>query len=298
VLIVPDCIPCISNMAVSALRCLPISSERQKEIFTAILEIPAFQGKSWHLTSPEIIEQVWETICRETDQRDPFLQEKELQNQRVAAILPFLQSEIEKAEDPLRKAVHLAVIGNSIDLMIDNHAADIQQTVIEGLRLPLPEPAYSAFSKKLNNSRKLVYLGDNSGEIVFDKLLMQTIRKRLEMDIHFVVRSTPTMNDVTLREATALGISEVANIVENGVDGPVPGTMFGRCSKTTKELLQSADLIISKGGGNFDAFEEDAETLGVDVSFLLLCKCHPYRRYFGQELFSPVLWNVFSDQET
>ena len=284
-------------MAISALRRLPIPSERRQEIFTTILQIPAFQGRSWHLTSPVIIEKVWEIICRETGQRDPFLKEKELQNQRVAAILPFLKGEIAKAEDPLRTATQLAIIGNSIDLMIDNHAVDIQQTVVQGLELPLPEPAYSAFSKQLQRSRKLVYLGDNSGEIVFDRLLMQTIRDLMEIEIHFVVRSTPTMNDVTLKEAKVTGISEVANIVENGVDGPVPGTLVSRCSQELKEHLQSADLIISKGGGNFDVFEEEAHTIGTDVSFLLLCKCDPYRRYFGQELYTPILWNVFSDQK-
>lgn len=284
-------------MAISALRRLPISSERRQEIFTTILKIPAFQGMSWHLTSPEIIEKVWETICRETGQEDPFLQEKEAQNQRVAAILPFLQKEIEKAEDPLRTATQLAIIGNSIDLMIDNHAVNIQQTVVQGLELPLPEPAYSAFSKKLYESRKLVYLGDNSGEIVFDKLFMQTIRNLMEIDIDFVVRSIPTMNDVTLKEANEMGISEVANIVENGVDGPVPGTLVSRCSRELKKRLQSADFIISKGGGNFDVFEEEAHTIGTDVSFLLLCKCRPYHRYFDQELYEPILWNVFSDQK-
>lgn len=296
--ILPDCIPCIANMAISALRRLPISSERRQEIFTTILQVSAFRGRSWHLTSPEIIEQVWEIICRETDQPDPFLQEKELQNQRVADILPFLRNRIENAEDPLRTATQLAIIGNSIDLMIDNHAVDIQQTVVQGLELPLSEPAYSAFSKKLHGSRKLVYLGDNSGEIVFDKLFMQTIRREfMEIDIHFVVRSNPVMNDVTLKEANEMGISEVASVIENGVDGPIPGTLVSRCSQELKEHLQSADLIISKGGGNFDAFEEEAHTTGTDVTFLLLCKCDPYRRYFDQELYEPILWNVFSDRE-
>ena len=294
----PDCISCIANMAVSALRCLTLSHEKCRDIFTAVLHIPAFQGMSWHLTSPEIIEEVWKTICRETDRPDPFLHEKEIQNQRVAAILPFLQDQIDNAEDPLRTAVHLAIIGNAIDLMIDNHAANIRQTVEEGLKAPLPEPAYSRFLKKLRGSRRLVYLGDNSGEIVFDKLFMQTIRKQLKMEIYFVVRSTPVMNDVTLREAQEMGMGEVANIVENGVVGPVPGTLYHRCSPKLKELLQTADLIISKGGGNFDTFEEKVGTLGTDVSFLLLCKCRPYCKYFNQDLYSPVLWNVFSDQET
>ncbi len=293
----PDCIPCIANMAVSTLRRLSLSNERRREIFSAALQNQVFRGKSWHLTSPEIIEEVWQTICRETNQADPFLREKELQNQRVTAILPFLQDQIEKAEDPLRTAVHLAIIGNAIDLMIDNHATDIQQTVIQGLRLPLSDQAYSIFLKKLQRSRKLVYLGDNSGEIIFDKLLMQTIRQNTQTEIHFIVRSIPTMNDVTLREAESMGIPKVAKVVENGVDGPVPGTLFSRCSQTVKDLLHSADLIISKGGGNFDALEEDVHTLGTDVSFLLLCKCPPYCRYFGQELHSPVLWNVFPDQK-
>ncbi len=293
----PDCIPCITRMAVSALGRLSLSDDRQREIFSEVLQNPALQGKSWHLTSPEIIEEVWNVICGETGQTDLYLQEKEIQNQRVASILPFLQAEVEKAQDPLRTAVHLAIIGNSIDLMMENHAADIQRTVIQGLQRPLPDRHYSTFLNKLKQSRKIVYLGDNSGELIFDKLLMETIQKNFSSHISFVVRSIPIMNDVTRREALSAGIDQVADIVENGVDGPFPGTIVRRCSENARELLHSADLIISKGGGNFDSFEEEVDAIGKDVSFLLLCKCQPYRRYFHQELYTPVLRNLFSEEK-
>jgi hypothetical protein len=290
----PECIPCTLAMSVAALRQLPVTSEQRRDIFAEGLQIPAFQRLSWDIRSPEIIEALWRIICSRLGKADPFREQKAAQNQRVSAILPFLRETVRKSERPLQTAVHLAVIGNAIDLMVDNHAEDIEETVRAGLKDPLPEDAFAAFFDKLGEAQKLVYLGDNCGEIVFDKLLMETIREQTDADISFVVRSVPIMNDVTRQEAEEMGVASVATVVENGIDGPVPGTLFDRCSPDTRELLRSADLILSKGGGNFDVLDQEAGRIGTDIAFLLLCKCHPYRRYFQRDLQLPVIWNSWT----
>ncbi len=283
----------MANMAVSALRRLDVPHEQRREIFSEVLKLPAFQGMAWDQTSPEVIEKIWETICRLTGQPDPFIHEKELQNERVLALAPVFRRWIQQAEDPLKTAVHMAIIGNSVDLMIDNHAEAIEAAVRDGLLRNLPEAPYTQFSNALKHARRLVYLGDNSGEIVFDKLLLECIREFTDPDICFVVRRVPTLNDVTRKEAEDVGIAEVASVIENGINGPVPGTLLSRCAAALRELMASADLIISKGGGNFDVLEGDIQRVMTDTTFLLLCKCHPYERYFGRDRGDPILWNCF-----
>lgn len=196
----------MAKMVVSALRRLNVPHESRREIFSEVLKLPAFWGMGWDQTSPEVIEKIWETICRLTGQPDPFIQEKRSQNQRVLALAPVFSRWIHQAEDPLKTAVHMAIIGNSIDLMIDNNAEAIEAAVREGLLRNLPEAAYAQFSNGLKNTRRFAYLGDNSGEIVFDKLLLECIRELIDPDIYFVVRSVPTMNDVTQKEAGDVGI--------------------------------------------------------------------------------------------
>ncbi|MEJ2586280.1 MAG: ARMT1-like domain-containing protein [Deltaproteobacteria bacterium] len=291
----PECIPCVTNMAVSALRHLGVPHEERREIFSEVLQLPVFRGRDWDQTSPEVIEKIWETIRSRTHQTDPFLEAKRLQNERVLDAAPVLRRQIQAADDPLKTAVHMAIIGNSIDLMIDNHAEGIEAAVKEGLGRHLPKAPYALFSNTLKSARRIVYLSDNAGEIVFDKLLLEFMRDMMNPEVYFVVRSVPTMNDVTLKEARDVGISDVATVIENGISGPVPGTCLARCSQKLRQQMECADLIISKGGGNFDVLEEDLWQLNTDTTFLLLCKCHPYERYFRRDRYDPIIWNRFLD---
>ncbi|MEJ2716836.1 MAG: ARMT1-like domain-containing protein [Deltaproteobacteria bacterium] len=98
----------------------------------------------------------------------------------------------------------------------------------------------------------------------------------------------PTLNDVTLLEAKQVRMDESARVIENGIDGPVPGTLLARCSQEMRALVQDADLIISKGGGNFDSLDEE-EVVASKICFMLLSKCVPYREHFGTELTHPIL---------
>ena len=105
----------------------------------------------------------------------------------------------------------------------------------------------------------------------------------------FIVRSVPTLNDAILNEARSVGIDEIATIVENGIDGPCPGTVLGRCSEEVKTLLERADMIVSKGGGNFDSLGEEKGDIGEKTTFMLLSKCQPYCDFFGVELHQPII---------
>ena len=288
-----DCIPCILRMAVAALRQLPLDENTIRELSTEILEIPALRGLDWNKTSAEVIEDIWRKIVKKTGSSDPFRLAKSNQNKKIMDLYPVLKQMVNEAVDPLYLAVKLAILGNSLDLMVAETAAAFENSIKDRVDAPLPLEMYSAFEQQLRASKRLVYFGDNAGEIVFDKLLIETIKKLHSPEIVFVVRSVPTLNDATLTEARFIGMDSIVRVIENGIDGPLPGTMLRRCSNEVNDLVRRSDLIISKGGGNFDTLDEQIEHLQKKISFLLLSKCEPYYRHFGVKIHQPILANYY-----
>ena len=292
-LIQPDCIPCILNMAISSLKQLPLDENALKALYADILDIPALRGRLWNTTSAEIIEDVWQKIVEKINSRDPFLKLKSSQNEKIMALYPLLEKMVNEAADPLKAAVKLSILGNSMDLMVADPAITIGKSIAEKTKLPLSGENYSKFRQQLQTTRHLLIFGDNAGEIVFDKLLIETIKTIFQTEITFVVRSVPTLNDATIEEAQTVGIDKIVRVVENGIDGPLPGTLLDRCSSEVNHLVSQSDLIISKGGGNFDTLDEERKNLNKKISFLLLTKCEPYYHHFGVKLYHPILANTY-----
>lgn len=292
-LLKPDCVPCILRMSITAIRKLPLTENEIKELYEEILEIPSLRGLDWDITSPEVIEGVWKKIVKKTETSDPFFSEKSEQNRKILDLYPFLEKMLSAAADPLYLAVKLAILGNSLDFMVADTALTIENTITDRVKAPLAKRVYSQFKQQIQASKHILYFGDNAGEIVFDKLLIETIKKNHSPEIVFVVRSVPTLNDATLTEATSIGMDRIVRVVENDIDGPLPGTLLKRCSGEVHDLVRRADLIISKGGGNFDTLDEERKHLKPRISFLLLSKCHPYHTNFGVDLYQPILANYY-----
>ena len=288
-----DCVPCILRMSVAALRQLQLDENTIRELTAEILEIPSLRGLDWNTTSAEVIEDVWRKIVKKTGTPDPFRSAKSNQNKKILELYPILKKRVNEAENPLLTAVKLAILGNSLDLMVADSSVTIENLIKDGADAPLSCEIFSAFNQQLMASNRLVYFGDNAGEIVFDKLLIETIKEVHSAEIVFVVRSVPTLNDATLTEARSIGIHNIARVIENGIDGPLPGTLLSRCSKEVRDVVNRSDLIISKGGGNFDTLDEERKHLNKNISFLLLSKCEPYYRHFGVKIYEPILANYF-----
>jgi hypothetical protein len=275
-------------MAISLIRKLPLDEALVKKLYAEILEIPALKGKRWDVTSPEIIEQVMIKIVDAVGDPDPFAAEKRQLNRTLMDRYPYFQSLVTESDDPLYTAVKLAIAGNAIDFMVPRGTIDVAKTIQEQLEQPISQQRFSPFKTRLEASKSILYFGDNAGEVVLDKLLIETIKKRYDRDITFVVRSVPTLNDVTIKEATFVGMDQVVRVVENGIDGPLPGTIFNRCASQIRALAKQADLIISKGGGNYDSLGEEKNFLN-KIVFMLLSKCYPYNQTFGVDMFHPIL---------
>lgn len=281
-------------MSTSAIRKLTDDEEVLKELTIKTLQIPALRGLDWGLTSPEVIEQVMEKIIETFQNPDPFKLIKAEQNKKGLELYPHLQQLIQESTDPLFTAVQLAIQGNFIDLMVSDRSTDVEKALGQELQHPIDEKAFLSFRDKLKKARLLVYLGDNSGEIVFDRILIETIQSFVDLEVIFVVRSFPSLNDVTLKEAEQVGMDQVARVISNGLEAPVPGTILYRCSSEFRELFRNSDLIISKGGGNFDTLEAE-KNHSKDITFLLLSKCLPYCRYFQTQMYKPILANFFQE---
>ncbi|MFH0727900.1 MAG: ARMT1-like domain-containing protein [Pseudomonadota bacterium] len=288
----PDCIPCIMKMTLDLLRKLPITDDELRAVFRRALELPALKGDDWRTTSPLVIESIMRLLTEAAGNPDPFSAVKTEQNERMAAIYPVMSRWVQNAAAPLETAVKLAITGNAVDFMVAGGPSDLAAFIQNKLTAPLSGAAFSQFSRRLAVARSVVYFADNCGEIILDKLLIETLKAFFpQMEVSLVVKSMPALNDVTRKEALSVGMDTVASIVENGMDGPVPGTILSRCSKELNHLVDKADLIISKGGGNFETLSEERVSLPTDITFLLLSKCVPLNQYFHAGMHDLILFN-------
>ena len=287
----PDCISCILRVSISAIRQSFTDESMIRELFSDFFDIPSLRGMNWDITCPEIFEQLIKRINNAADDNDPFQSLKVHQNKKGLEFYPQLQNLVCQADDPIFEAIKLAIIGNSLDIIMSGGSTQVERMVLEKIRLPIPEDRLLALKKKLETSKLLLYFADNSGEIVFDKLLIETLKAETDIEVVFVVRSVPTLNDATCEEAKMIGIDQVVTVIENGINGPLPGTILSRCSPEVQTLFHRSDFIISKGGGNFDTLSEETHP-GSPITYLLMCKCIPYSNFFRTKLHHPIIANV------
>jgi len=177
--------------------------------------------------------------------------------------------------------------------MMPGGLSSLEKFIMEKLETPLSRDDFDQFCRQLAKTRKILYFTDNAGEIVFDRMFVQTLKKQYDIEVVFVVKSLPTLNDATLKEALEAGLDKAGTLMENGIDGPFPGTLLKRCAKAVRELANHSDLIIAKGGGNYDSLSEEVQDLKTPVTFMLLSKCHPLNTRFKKSLHEPVMKNVF-----
>ena len=287
-----DCIPCILTMTLKAVQNLSLTAKAEKDLLTEIMKIPGLRGLDWDQTSPAIIETVMTLITNTVHDPDPFRREKIQVNAQALALLPFLEKMVDASAEPLYTAAKIAILGNSMDIMMPEGLSSLEKFIREKLEAPLSREAFDPFCRQMPKARQILYLTDNAGEIVFDRLFIQTLKKQYDVAVTVVVRSLPTLNDATLKEAMEAGLDQVATLMENGIDGPFPGTSLKRCSPAVRGMARESDLIISKGGGNFDSLSEEVAGLETPVFFMLLSKCRPLNAFFKTRLHQPVMAQI------
>ena len=260
-----DCLPCLLNQVLEAARAATSDEELQRKAFNSVASmIPKL---SLDLKPPEIAQHCYRLIHQITVNRDPFHEAKVEANNAALALYPYLKRTVVKSEYPLLTACKLAIAGNSIDLGPSFNHGNIEDIVETGLMSTLTINHYEQFITSVKSSQSILYFGDNAGEIVFDRLLIEELRQVKDLEINFVVRGQPIINDATLDDAIAAGIDGVANIISNGSDAPA--TILSQCPPEILKLYNAADVIIAKGQGNYESLNEE---MG-NIFFLLKAKC-------------------------
>lgn len=244
-----------------------------KEIMQAMVDAP--EGVAMPYLSP-----AFAAITEKYYGRDGANYEKGKQrsNELMLSLLPELQAQVQAAEDPLRTALALAQIGNYIDFtaLYGKVSFDTLRELLQDTARYLPqEDEYERFCKDLSEAKSLVYICDNAGEIVADRLVAEQLAARFpKLSLTFAVRGLPTVNDALREDALMAGLDRFGSIIDNG--SAISGTEFAYLGAEMKAALDRADVIVAKGQGNF----ETMLGCGKNVYYSFLCKCERFTGFF------------------
>ncbi|MBN2123064.1 MAG: DUF89 family protein [Deltaproteobacteria bacterium] len=265
-----ECIPCFFRQALLAARAATEDEGKAKQVLDRIAGlVPDIPLDS---PPPETARLIYRAVRDITGVEDPFRAHKERSIENALSLYGELKALAEGAQDPLLAAVRIAIAGNVIDLGA-NPDYDLEVELKAVLERPLALDHYAFFRQSVERAGTVLYLGDNAGESVLDRILIEALGK----DTVYVVRDIPIINDATVEDAEKSGIGQVARILSSGCDAP--GTILKRCSREFLDLFEKADVIVSKGQGNLESLSGEKAPL----FYLLKVKCPVIARLLGLE---------------
>lgn len=254
------CIPCFVNQA---LRVGEMTFDDDKDIKDLLDKVGCrIQDIDMNLTPPEMGMIIYDELHKITGIEDPYAEEKAAHIKEAKALYPILKERLSCADDPLLMAIRIAIAGNVMDLGMDKKF-NIEKDLEYILKQDFAICDYQEFKEALENSEEILYLGDNAGESVFDKILIE----ELKFPVTYVVRGKAVINDVTYDDAIASGLGEVAEIISSGT--PAPATILRLCNQDFLKRFNKAAMIIAKGQGNYEGLSESDKP----IFFLLKAKC-------------------------
>lgn len=271
-----DCLPCFLRQVLEASRLATESEDIQHRIMKDAANIVA-DFESYRF-APELGREIHQLVSRYTDKDDPYYKIKRDSIKTALAIYPRLKRFIYEQEDRLYWALKAAATGNIIDAAISTDI-DISNVVENELRKEFVAADLEHFRDRLAEAKNLLIIADNAGETVFDRVLIEEL---LYLDITYAVRSRPIINDATIKDAHDSGLSRVATLISSGCSAP--GVILEECSEQFLNVFHSADIIISKGQGNYETLSEEQE-----VFFLLKAKCPVIAQRLGIDVNEYVL---------
>ena len=263
------CMECNLKQLIKISELLKVS-EIQKEkaakrLFKVLSEV------DYNQTNPEIMEKTWQVITSEFDNENPYKEIKENYNNLLLSIYEETKQIVKKADNKFITALKIAVIGNIIDFgarhqfnkeMLLNQIKNAHEIFF---KIDYVEQLKSSLQK----GKQLLYIGDNCGEIVLDKIFIETINEMFpNIKIYFSVRGNPILNDITMEDAKMVKMDEVVEVISSGTQ--IPGTVLQKSSKEFQSIFHSSDVIIAKGQGNYESLS-DLKREGLFL--LLMSKC-------------------------
>jgi len=273
-----DCVHCYLKQAVSCMKIAGIEDEnKMHEVIYELMDyVKTFSTEdSPAENSSKILLKTYELIGID----DPYKAIKKQSNDLALKLYAGLKQKIEDSGDRLYDALKIAVAGNIIDLGISTNF-DIHEALDHSMGTGFSKDHYNLFRDKLDKVQEVLILGDNSGEIVFDKILVEELL-RLGKKVTYVVKGAPILNDATMDDAVYVGMDKVAKVITNGSE--YLGVCMNHVPEEFINTLYNANLIIAKGHANFESLEQDDMVKG-KAFFLLKVKCEYVARIVGTEL--------------
>lgn len=274
-----ECLPCMVRQAINTVQRFAIAPSAQVQVVQEVLHL---LGDVDLRQSPPLVGQRMHRLIRESlGDDDPYRQIKADSNKLAMTWYPQLQTMIDAADDPLAVAIRVATAGNIIDYgakrTVDRSA--IASALDRALAMPLDAETLATFREAVALAETILYLADNAGEIVFDRLLIECLPTD---KVTLVVRGAPVINDATRIDAAAVGLDALVRVIDNGSD--VPGTAIEDCTADFQALFAAADVVIAKGQGNYETLA-DAEG---PVYHLFIAKCPMVAQLVGRPMDTPL----------
>lgn len=279
-----QCVSCLLN---KHLKNIPnsFSSAKKLRYMQGILKI--IGNADVCMSAPEIVEQI-DKFKQSFCETDSFSQIKDFYNNLLLGVEKDIESNIENSHNPLETAVKYAMAGNFIDFgaMESVDEQILKETLQNAEKIVINKAELEGFENEIIKAENIVYLTDNCGEIVLDKLLIKQILKINNiLKINVIVRGEPVLNDCTVDDAFQVGLDKLVAVSGNGT--AIAGTVLEKISLEAKGLIDNADLVISKGQGNFETLHH----CGKNIYYLFLCKCEMFAQRFGVPKFTGVFIN-------
>jgi len=259
-----DCIPCFVRQSLDAVRLITDDESVHEQVVRNILRLAVDLDMS---QSPPVLGQQIHRLIRElVGMEDPYHEIKEQFNNLALTLYPELRKLIISSEDPLETAIRLAIAGNIIDFGVKSklQESELEKTISECLAAEFSGMQLKPFRQAVNEAEEILYIADNAGEIIFDRLLIEQLPTE---KVTVVVKGGPVINDATMKDAGIVGLTRIVEVIDNGSDAP--GTILEDCSDYFRGHFGRADLVIAKGQGNYETLSE----VNKNIFFILKAKC-------------------------
>ncbi len=268
-----DCIPCLLRQALDTGRRATTDPEKQEAILRAAATVLA--TVPYDQSAPQLAQRIYASIREISGNDDPYRVLKKRCNELALQAYPQLLDRISRSDDPFGLAVRFSIAGNIIDFGAPQTqpSLDLLATAETVSEQPLAIDHLGRLAAASKRAKRVLYFGDNAGEIVFDRLLIEQLGPER---ISFVVRAGPIINDATTADAEQAGLSELVDLLNSGSD--VPGIVLEQAPEQVRRLFAQADLVIAKGQGNFETLSEHRRA---GLFFLLKIKCPVVARHLG-----------------
>jgi uncharacterized protein with ATP-grasp and redox domains len=267
-----DCIPCFIRQSLDAARLATDDVHIHEKVVRGVLGLANNLDMS---QSPPVIGQRIHRLIRElVGVEDPYHNVKKQFNNVALKLYSEIRNSIFESEDRLETAVRLAIAGNIIDFGVKStlQETELEKTISQCLADELADMQIESFRKAIAEAENILYLADNAGEIVFDRLLIEQLPIE---KLTVAVKGSPVINDATMEDAILAGLPKIVEVIDNGSDAP--GTILEICSQSFKDYFNKADLVIAKGQGNYETLSD----IDKDIFFILKAKCPVIARNLG-----------------